>query len=101
VHGAAGGVHLTFFATGCRDVQYTLDPQYSAPDENGDKVVFWCRILLGRSVIGKREYRDATQASDDANAEDAKSMVNRKQNPTIFVACHDSQALPDYCLTVY
>ena len=79
-----------------RDAKYSLSDRYTPRDANGDKVLFYCRVLLGRPVIGQAAFRDATESSDES----AKSMVDSLADPSIFVACHDSQAYADYCLTV-
>jgi poly [ADP-ribose] polymerase 10/14/15 len=75
-----------------RDAKYSLSDVYSPPSANGLKHLFLCRILLGRSIVGEPGYRDATDAGDSG----AKSMVDDLGNPSIFVACHDAQAYPDY-----
>lgn len=78
----------TYFAV---NADYSTNPTYSQPDQDGNQLMFVARILTGLYTLGKRDMRVPPAGYD--------SLVDKVQCPTMFVVFNDIQAYPDYLIT--
>ena len=79
---------------------YSLDPKYAIPDAAGLQRVFLCRILVGEYCQGTKDILvPPVRRSDPHLLFD--STVDDERRPEIFVTFHDSQAYPEYLVTLY
>ncbi|KAA0722939.1 TCDD-inducible poly [ADP-ribose] polymerase [Triplophysa tibetana] len=78
----------TYFAV---SASYSANPLYSIPKSDGTQLMFVARVLTGRYTQG--------QGTMKAPPNNFDSVVDKTQDPTIFVVFHDCQAYPDYLIT--
>lgn len=93
-HTAAYG-RGTYFA---RSAAYSLNPRYAKPDATGDQYLMLVRVLVGEPCVGSSSMeKPAPKPGSDQLHE---SMVNRLQDPSIFVlsAGSDNRAYPEFVL---
>ena len=81
-----------YFAT---DAKYS--ESYSKPDSNGQKKMYYARVLTGEYIKGDTTIRVPPINSGSMIPYD--STVNDNENPTIFVIYNDNQAYPEYIVT--
>jgi len=60
--------------------------------------MFVCNVLIGQYTQGNSSMKTAPQLNPSSNLL-YDSLVDRMQDPTIFVAMTDSQAYPEYLIT--
>ncbi|XP_029633907.1 protein mono-ADP-ribosyltransferase PARP14-like isoform X1 [Octopus sinensis] len=87
------GKNATAFGEGvyfARDIQYSAQDKYSAPDANNTKRIYLCSVLVGKMMKGSHGLK---VLQDSCN-----SAVDDIQNPTIYVIFHDNQAYPKYLI---
>jgi poly [ADP-ribose] polymerase 10/14/15 len=89
------GKNATVYGNGvyfASNPSYSLNPSYSAPDEDGSQSILVCRVVMGRSCVGRAnslpDYRSEHEMFD--------STVDRLVDPRIVVTYHDCQALPEF-----
>jgi serine/threonine protein kinase len=84
----------TYFA---RDMSYSASDRYSPPNANGEKFAFLARVLVGEPCIGSLGMVMPT-AKRNGSLHD--SMVDRLQNPSIFVLSSgaDDHGYPDFMI---
>ncbi|KAJ8316973.1 hypothetical protein KUTeg_004877 [Tegillarca granosa] len=94
---------------------YSARDQYAAPDHNGHKRIYQCKVLTGEYVQGsqglrvppqKAKYKKILQKSIAALAQPSPgsvahydSVVDDILNPGIYVIFNDTQAYPEYLIT--
>nr|XP_019950902.1 PREDICTED: poly [ADP-ribose] polymerase 14-like [Paralichthys olivaceus] len=88
--------HGTYFAV---NANYSAHPTYAKPNAVGSQLIFVARVLTGIYTEGKSEMkvpppRDSQQPHDRYD-----SVVDRMNNPSMYVVFHDNQAYPDYLIT--
>ncbi|KAE8279190.1 Poly [ADP-ribose] polymerase 14 [Larimichthys crocea] len=86
----------TYFAV---KASYSASPTYSRPAFDGTQLMFVARVLTGLYTQGTSSMkvpppRNALQSDDRYD-----SVVNRINNPSMYVVFHDNQAYPDYLIT--
>ncbi|TKS92984.1 Poly [ADP-ribose] polymerase 15 [Collichthys lucidus] len=86
----------TYFAV---KASYSASPTYSKPAYDGTQLMFVARVLTGLYTQGHSGMkvpppRNALQSDDRYD-----SVVNRWDNPSMYVVFHDNQAYPDYLIT--
>ena len=91
--GAAYGDGVYF----AKDASYSMT--YSQPSHNGDRFMYLARVLVGKHTAGKKGMK-TPPAIDPGKPEILyDSVVNRKENPTIFVVFNDFHVYPKYLIT--
>ena len=79
---------------------YSAQEKYAAPDSSGNQHMFVCNVLIGEFTQGNSSMKIAPPLDPKSNSLILyDSLVDRTQNPTIFVAMTDSQAYPEYLIT--
>ena len=94
--GAAYGDGVYF----AKDANYSLT--YSQPNSNdphGDRYMYLARVLVGKHTAGKQGMK-TPPAIDPKKPEILfDSVVNKEENPTIFVVFNDFHVYPKYLIT--
>ena len=99
-------LHLgTKFGVGvyfARDASYSV--RYSLKNNEKDKSsvshMYVAKVLVGKSVQGKKNLRVLPKRDDPRNPElFYDSAVNDTENPSIFVTFDDHQCYPEYLIT--
>ncbi len=89
-----------------KGVYFAVDPTYSAkstyavPDANGNIHVYQCRVLSGHYTQSSSNY--ILPPSKDPNHPNIRydSVVDNPASPSIFVIFNDTQAYPQYLVTL-
>ncbi|KAI5107509.1 poly [ADP-ribose] polymerase 14 [Silurus meridionalis] len=85
----------TYFAL---NASYSSSDTYSVPNPQGQKHMYFCRVLTGDYTLGNSLMIDAPAKS--ANGTDLyDTVVDNTAHPTIFVVFRDYHAYPDYLIT--
>ena len=82
-----------YFAT---DASYS--EKYSRADSNGQKKMYYARVLTGEYIKGDSSMRMPPYKSSESLPH-YDSTVNKNEKPTIFVIYYDNQAYPEYIVT--
>ena len=91
--GAAYGDGVYF----AKDAYYSLS--YSQQGPNGDRYMYLARVLVGKYTTGKQRLKKPP-AKDPSKPEILfDSLVNREENPTIFVVFNDFHVYPKYLIS--
>ena len=79
--------------------EYSARSTYSPPDNSGNRFIFYARVLTGEYTVGKKGLR--TPPSKDPTNKDVlyDSVVDRINNPDMFVVFQDAQSYPEYLIT--
>ncbi|XP_041356180.1 protein mono-ADP-ribosyltransferase PARP14-like [Gigantopelta aegis] len=85
-----------YFAT---NSSYSADDTYSPHDSEGYKYVYQALVLTGDYTEGSSGIRVPPQKPGSASHVRFDSVVDRKQNPNMFVIFNDTQAYPEYLIT--
>ncbi|KAM3590699.1 uncharacterized protein V6R79_014561 [Siganus canaliculatus] len=91
-HGTLYG-HGTYFAV---DASYSA--HYCKPLADGSKLMFVARVLTGIYGQGSGDIKVPPPRSNPPH-DLCDSVVDRIDNPNMFVVFHDDQAYPDYLIT--
>jgi len=87
VHVGAGGHHPTL-----------APPQYSS-HHHSHHTMFFARVLVGRSAVGRSDYRTPPPLDpSDQFGRCFDSCVNRPIDPSIFVIFNSAQSYPEYII---
>ena len=92
--GAAYGDGVYF----AKDASYSLT--YSQPNPaSGDRSMYLARVLVGKHTAGKQGMK--TPPAIDTSRKEIlyDSVVNKDENPTIFVVFNDFHVYPKYLIT--
>ncbi|EGW08292.1 Poly [ADP-ribose] polymerase 15 [Cricetulus griseus] len=85
----------TYFAV---NASYSADDVYSKPDANGEKHMYYARVLTGNYTVGNSSLIEPP-SRDPQNHDLYDTVVDNDQNPSIFVVFYDNQAYPEYLIT--
>ena len=77
------------------NASYSALSKYAMPDKDGNQSMFICQVILGKYTQGMQGAKAAAQANKVAY----DTLVDKLDNPTIFVAMSDAQAYPEYLVT--
>ena len=78
---------------------YSACDTYSKPDSKGHKHMYLCSVLTGKYTQGE-EHIKVPPPKDTANPADLfDSVVDKVDEPSMFIVFHDSQAYPEYLIT--
>ncbi|KAM4537347.1 uncharacterized protein PAE49_021685 [Odontesthes bonariensis] len=86
----------TYFAV---NANYSASPTYSRPAADGTQVIFVARVLTGVYALGSGDMRVPPPRSSQQPHDRYDSVVDRMDDPGMFVVFHDNQAYPDYLIT--
>ncbi|XP_037832645.1 protein mono-ADP-ribosyltransferase PARP14 isoform X2 [Kryptolebias marmoratus] len=86
----------TYFAV---NASYSARPTYSKPAADGSQLMFVARVLTGVYTQGQSGMKvpPARDAQQPHNRYD--SVVDKTNNPDMYIVFHDDQAYPDYLIT--
>ena len=83
-----------YFAVDC---SYSAQPHYAQPDSSGHQYLFMCQVLTG----------DYTQGSQGMTVAPTKygsvlydSVVDNTYSPSMYIIFKDSQAYPEFIITL-
>ncbi|XP_004675217.1 PREDICTED: poly [ADP-ribose] polymerase 14 [Condylura cristata] len=86
----------TYFAV---NAKYSANDTYSKPDRNGNKHMYYVRVLTGLSTPGNSSLI-VPPPKDPQNPTDLYDTVtDNVPNPSLFVVFYDYQAYPEYLIT--
>ena len=77
---------------------YSAQTKYSMPNKDGHQFMFISRVIIGEYTAGNESMKVAPPLQK-GSLEVFDTLVNKKDNPTIFVAMTDAQAYPEYLIT--
>ncbi|XP_041370190.1 protein mono-ADP-ribosyltransferase PARP15-like [Gigantopelta aegis] len=80
--------------------RFALDPRYSKRGQSGLKYVYLAQVLVGRYTGGNKETRVPPPIDRDNPQQVYDSTVNDVESPSIFVIYNDTQAYPQYLITL-
>ena len=81
------------------NASYSARDFYSPRDTHGCKYIFLARVLTGEFTTGDPSY--ITPPPKTSNGLDLyDSVVDKMNDPMIFVIFTDAQAYPDYLITL-
>ncbi|KAJ4949538.1 hypothetical protein JOQ06_021049 [Pogonophryne albipinna] len=86
----------TYFAV---NANYSAQPYYSRPAADGSQLMFVARVLTGIYTQGQQNMRVPPLISNQGDHDRYDSVVDRVDNPQMYVVFHDNQAYPDYLIT--
>ncbi|KAK1889991.1 Protein mono-ADP-ribosyltransferase PARP14 [Dissostichus eleginoides] len=86
----------TYFAV---NANYSAQPTYSKPAADGSQLMFVARVLTGIYTQGQQNMRVPPPVSNLEGHDRYDSVVDRVDNPQMYVVFHDNQAYPDYLIT--
>lgn len=80
------------------NASYSCSDTYSRPGTGGIKRMYYCKVLTGKSILGKHGMRVLPPRPD---AKDAlyDSATNNVSNPGMFIIFNDTQAYPLYIIS--
>ncbi|XP_034086265.1 protein mono-ADP-ribosyltransferase PARP15-like [Gymnodraco acuticeps] len=81
------------------NANYSAQPTYSKPADDGSQLMFVVRVLTGLYTQGQENMRVPPPVSDQEGHDRYDSVVDRVDNPQMYVVFHDNQAYPDYLIT--
>ena len=84
-----------------RDAVYSARDGYSRPDAQGQKYIFYARVLTGVFTTGDEKMLVPPPRDPKVPEVLFDSTVNKFSNPEIFVTYSDSHAYPDYLITFH
>ncbi|XP_039465725.1 protein mono-ADP-ribosyltransferase PARP15 isoform X1 [Oreochromis aureus] len=88
--------HGTYFAV---DANYSAQPTYSKPAADGSQLMFVARVLTGVYTQGQATMKVPPPRNPQQSHDRYDSVVDRINNPSMYVVFHDNQAYPDYLIT--
>lgn len=88
--------HGTYFAL---NASYSAHPTYSKPAADGTQLMFVVRVLTGIYTQGQSNMRVPPLRNSQNSHDRYDSVVDKMDNPNMFVVFHDNQAYPDYLIT--
>ncbi|XP_039465730.1 protein mono-ADP-ribosyltransferase PARP14-like [Oreochromis aureus] len=86
----------TYFAV---DASYSAQPTYSKPAADGSQLMFVARVLTGVYTQGQATMKVPPPRNPQQPHDRYDSVVDRINNPSMYVVFHDNQAYPDYLIT--
>ncbi|KAE8279182.1 Poly [ADP-ribose] polymerase 14 [Larimichthys crocea] len=86
----------TYFAV---NASYSANPTYSKPADDGTQLMFVARVLTGLYTQGTSSMKVPPPRTDPQSDDRYDSVVDKMDNPNMYVVFHDNQAYPDYLIT--
>uniref|UniRef100_A0A3P8RWX6 Poly [ADP-ribose] polymerase n=1 Tax=Amphiprion percula TaxID=161767 RepID=A0A3P8RWX6_AMPPE len=86
----------TYFAV---KASYSACSTYSQIADDGSQAVFVARVLTGFYTQGNSSMRVPPRRDSYQSHDYYDSVVDRIDNPSMYVVFHDNQAYPDYLIT--
>ncbi|XP_042082638.1 protein mono-ADP-ribosyltransferase PARP14-like isoform X3 [Haplochromis burtoni] len=86
----------TYFAV---NANYSAQPTYSKPAADGSQLMFVARVLTGVCTHGRHDMKVPPPRNHQQPHDRYDSVVDRIDNPSMYVVFHDNQAYPDYLIT--
>nr|XP_023010512.2 poly [ADP-ribose] polymerase 14 [Maylandia zebra] len=86
----------TYFAV---KASYSAHPTYSKPAADGSQLMFVARVLTGVYTLGQSDMKVPPPRDPQQPHDRYDSVVDRIDNPSMYVVFHDNQAYPDYLIT--
>nr|XP_012779965.3 poly [ADP-ribose] polymerase 14 [Maylandia zebra] len=86
----------TYFAV---NANYSAQPTYSKPAADGSQLMFVARVLTGVFAQGQATMKVPPPRNTQQPHDRYDSVVDKKDNPSMYVVFHDNQAYPDYLIT--
>ncbi|XP_071316077.1 protein mono-ADP-ribosyltransferase PARP14-like [Trachinotus anak] len=86
----------TYFAV---KASYSAKPTYSKPAADGSQFMFMARVLTGAYTQGYKGMKVPPPLNDLQPHDRYDSVVDRIDNPSMYIVFHDNQAYPDYLIT--
>uniref|UniRef100_A0A3Q1AGR2 Poly [ADP-ribose] polymerase n=1 Tax=Amphiprion ocellaris TaxID=80972 RepID=A0A3Q1AGR2_AMPOC len=86
----------TYFAV---KASYSARSTYSQIADDGSQAVFVARVLTGFYTQGNSSMRVPPRRDSYQSHDYYDSVVDRIDNPSMYVVFHDNQAYPDYLIT--
>ncbi|XP_030609406.1 protein mono-ADP-ribosyltransferase PARP14-like [Archocentrus centrarchus] len=86
----------TYFAV---KASYSANPTYSRPAADGSQLMFVARVVTGIYTQGQSDMKVPPPRNSLQPHDRYDSVVNRMDNPKMYIVFHDSQAYPDYLIT--
>ncbi|XP_030609932.1 protein mono-ADP-ribosyltransferase PARP14-like [Archocentrus centrarchus] len=86
----------TYFAV---NASYSANPTYSRPAADGSQLMFVTRVLTGIYTQGQSNMKVPPPRNSLQPHDRYDSVVDKTDNPTMYVVFHDNQAYPDYLIT--
>lgn len=77
-------------------VDASYSDSYAQPDDEDHKYMFLCKVLAGKTCLGKGNYTKPPQQFKGGPLYD--SCVDVKKNPKIYCIFQDSQYYPEYLI---
>ncbi|XP_070569307.1 protein mono-ADP-ribosyltransferase PARP14-like [Ptychodera flava] len=78
--------------------EYSAGRTYSPPDDNGYKYIYQCKVLTGEYARGKQDMMVPPPKNPNNPTICYDSVVDKIDNPTIFVVFNDALAYPEYLI---
>ncbi|XP_078582931.1 protein mono-ADP-ribosyltransferase PARP14-like isoform X2 [Branchiostoma floridae x Branchiostoma japonicum] len=95
------GKNATAYGDGvyfAKSASYSAQATYSPADTQGNKYIYQARVIVGEYTPGKHGMKEPP-AKNPANAVVRfDSVVDKMNNPSIFVVFHDNDAYPEYLI---
>ncbi|XP_040887490.1 protein mono-ADP-ribosyltransferase PARP14-like [Toxotes jaculatrix] len=86
----------TYFAV---NASYSAKPTYSKPAADGSQLMFVARVLTGAYTVGNSTMKVPPLRNSQQQHDRYDSLVDKIDNPKMYVVFHDNQAYPDYLIT--
>ncbi|KAM9426844.1 protein mono-ADP-ribosyltransferase PARP14-like [Pholidichthys leucotaenia] len=86
----------TYFAV---NASYSAHPTYSKPATDGCQLMFVARVLIGVYTQGLSDMKVPPLRNNQNPHDRFDSVVDKPNNPNMYVVFHDNQAYPDYLIT--
>ncbi|XP_017293710.2 protein mono-ADP-ribosyltransferase PARP15 [Kryptolebias marmoratus] len=86
----------TYFAV---NANYSAATAFSKPAADGSQLMFVARVLTGVYTQGQHGMKVPPPRDSQRPHDLYDSVVNRVDNPNMYIVFHDDQAYPDYLIT--
>uniref|UniRef100_A0A8C5QKD4 Poly [ADP-ribose] polymerase n=1 Tax=Leptobrachium leishanense TaxID=445787 RepID=A0A8C5QKD4_9ANUR len=97
------GRHASVYGNGVYfavKASYSTRNTYSSPDPQTNKrYMYQVKVLTGRYTTGHPGLNVPPSASGNSPYDQYDSIVDKEDNPNMFIAFHDNQAYPEYLIT--
>ena len=80
------------------NANYSALPKYSVPNKDGVQFMFICSVIIGEHTVGAIGMK-VPPVLEKGSSQVYDTLVDNKDNPTIFVAVTDAQAYPQYLVS--
>ncbi|KAK7094234.1 hypothetical protein V1264_007883 [Littorina saxatilis] len=80
-----------------KTAEYSSEDKYAKRNSNGERHMFFCKVLVGKLTAGSEDMRFLPPNANDVNIA-YDSAVDDVDDPSIFVIFKDVQAYPEYLI---